>query len=115
MHLCPLRAKWRKGKRAVVFILRAWEKEVPTLFKYLPGPLGPDEAGCRGSHLGPSIEGERARETRARSLLAREVLKRRSVTEIRPEFTPSWARGGPGRSQSCESKPEVSFQATHLK
>ena len=46
-------------------------RKVPTLFKYLSvGSTGPDEAiGAQNSvekepHLGPSNEGERARETR---------------------------------------------------
>jgi hypothetical protein len=63
------------------------EKGVPTLFKYLSDPLGPDEAGFEGIYLGPSNEGERARETRARSLPlhpAREVLKRHSVQKSAP-------------------------------
>jgi hypothetical protein len=51
------------------------KKGVPTLFKYLSDPLGPDEAGF---------------ETRARSLPlhpTREVLKWHSVAEIYPELT----------------------------
>ena len=85
------------GKQRVVIKLQAWPKRAGTpLSICLWNPQGRDEAVAQeGAHLGPSIEGERAREPRGAHLRcpAREVgvLKRHRMVEgereLRVEFS----------------------------
>jgi hypothetical protein len=91
-------------------------REARTLFKYLPirstrtrlsGCAGRAQNSVKGSHLGPSNEGGRARKARAIHLAREvEVLKWHGVT-FGTDFYSSWQYKG------TKIRPELTFALTH--